>query len=237
MKKISLLLSLLFVAVFIVLNAVGTALSATIGISYLGQIVLLLAFSVVLLFYARKKQLVNAVGLTKVEPQDIKESLFYAPLTIIVLANGVFFFDATIPVLDIAMVIVFMAFVAFAEEFLFRGLLLRAIEERSNTAAAVLIAGLCFGFGHIVNLLNGFTGIEQIIQIVLAALIGIVLSVLFVRTRSCVPGIIFHFFFNIASALSMEIEPLINYIMVGIIIAISSAYLVYMLRKGFLKNA
>jgi membrane protease YdiL (CAAX protease family) len=88
-----------------------------------------------------------------------------------------------------------------------------------------------------VNLLNGFTGIEQIIQIVLAALIGIVLSVLFVRTRSIVPGIIFHFFFNIASALSMEIEPLINYIMVGVIIAISSAYLAYMLRKGFLKNA
>ena len=114
---------------------------------------------------------------------------------------------------------------------MFRGLLLKAIEERRDTKMAVFISGLTFGFGHIVNFLNGYTGINQVIQIILAVIIGIVLSLLFVRTESIIPGIIFHFFFNIASALSTEVEPMQNYIMVVIIFTISSVYLVYLLRK------
>ena len=236
MGTVSLTLSFVFIIIFVALNIVGAALSATINVIYSGQILLLLVFFLFLLFYAQKNKLKNIIGLTKISSYDIKANLFYVPLIIIVLTNGVFFFDKTIPFLDIFMVIPFMALVAFIEEFLFRGLLLKAIEERRNTKTAVIISGLTFGFGHIINLLIGYTGISQIIQIILAVLIGTVLSVLFVRTKSIVPGIIFHFFFNIASALSAEVEPLQNYIMVGIIIAISSVYLAYLLRKEFFKH-
>jgi membrane protease YdiL (CAAX protease family) len=234
MKKVSLTLSLILIGVFMVLNAVGTRLSPAIGVVYSGQILLLLALSVFLLFYVGKNHLGNAVGLTKVDSRDAKTSLYYIPLVVMILANGAFFFDKTLPFLNILMVIAFMACIAFCEEVLFRGLLFKGIEARSNTKRAMLISGITFGLGHIINLLNGYTGIQQVIQVVLAILIGLLLSVLFVRTKTIVPGIVFHFLYNLASALSREVEPLQNYMMVGVIIVVAGGYLAYLLRKGSL---
>ncbi|MDR1689801.1 MAG: CPBP family intramembrane metalloprotease [Clostridiales bacterium] len=231
MRKISLKLSLVFIFVFLALNAAGTVLSAKTGFAYSGQVPLLLAFSAFLLFYIEKNKLRGLAGLTKISKRDCSANLFYIPLVILVLANGVFFFDKTTDFLSVLMVIAFMACIAFLEELLFRGLLFKAIEQRRNAKTAVLISGISFGFGHIVNLLNGYTDTRQIIQITIAVLIGLVLSLLFVRTKSIVPGIIFHFFFNIASALSRDVKPLQNYTMVGIIIVTSSAYLAYLAKN------
>jgi membrane protease YdiL (CAAX protease family) len=239
LKKVSLTFSIVLIVVFLVLNSVGTVLSAAAGFVYLWQILLLLPFSVFLFLYAGKKRLRTTLGLTRISQHDFRASLYYIPLGVLVLANGAFFFDRTIPVLDIFLVILFMACIAFCEEFLFRGVLFKAIEERGSTKTAVIISGVTFGLGHIINLLNGYSGMNQMIQIIIAVLIGLVLSVLFVRTKSIVPGIIFHFIFNISSALSMDVEPLQNNIMVGIIIAVSSvylAYLVYLLKKDSLKR-
>jgi membrane protease YdiL (CAAX protease family) len=236
MRKISLTLTLVFIFIFLVLNAVGTVLSAKTDFAYSGQVPLLLAFSAFLLFYIEKSKLRATVGLTKISPKDFSANLFYIPLVIAVLSNGVFFFKKPTEFLDVLMVVAFMACIAFLEELLFRGMLFKAIEQRRNTKTAVLIAGVSFGFGHIVNLLNGYTGVNQIIQISIAVFTGLVLCMLFARTKSIVPGIVFHFFFNIASALSREVEPLQEYTMVGIIIAVSSAYLVYLFKERLPRN-
>jgi membrane protease YdiL (CAAX protease family) len=232
MKKVSLALSLAFIGIFLVLNAAGTMLSATMGVGYSGQIPLLLVFSVFLLVYAKKSNLWETLGLVKVKSEDVKASLYFIPLGIMALANGAFLFDTATPARDIFMTIAFMACIAFLEEFLFRGMLFRAIEGKGGANRAVIISGLTFGFGHIVNLLNGYTGVKQILQIVLACAIGILLSVLFVRTKSIVPGIVFHFFFNIASALSRDAGPTLNLVMIAAIIAVAAAYLAYLLKSG-----
>jgi membrane protease YdiL (CAAX protease family) len=232
LKKVSLALSLVFIVIFLVLNAAGTMISAKTGVLYSGQIPLLLIFSVFLLAFTKKRALWDMLGLVKVSAEDAKASLYYIPLGVMILSNGVFLFDATTPARDLFMVIAFMVCIAFHEEFLFRGLLLRAIEESGGTRKAVIIAGLTFGFGHIVNLLNGYTGVKQMMQIVLACLIGLVLSMLFVRTKSIVPGIVFHFFFNIASALSKDGTPAQNYIMMAVILGVAAVYLAYLMRKG-----
>ncbi len=187
---------------------------------------------ILFLFYARKNDLVTVLGLTKVSFVDAKESLFYIPLLVVVLANGVFFFDKATSAVDMLLVIVFMFFVAFLEELIFRGFLFKLLEERSNTGTAILISGALFGFGHIINLLNGYNGVSQIIQIFLAVLIGILLCVLFIRTKSIVPGVIFHFIFNSASALSVDVKPLYDIVSAGIIIVVSAVYLVYLLKNG-----
>ena len=230
MKKFSLALSIVLIVIYVALTNAGSALSTQFGLPYMGQILLLLAFSVFLFIYTAKKGLVDTVGLTWVHARDVKVSLFYMPLVLIILSNGVFFFDAQKPAFEILMTVVFMVLVAFAEELLFRGMLFKTIEERSGGKAAVIISGITFGFGHIVNLFNGYTGVSQIIQIVVAVLIGIVLSLLYIRTKSIVPGMVFHTLFNTASALSTEVEPLYDYIAVGVIIAIGAAYLFYLLR-------
>ena len=208
MKKFSLALSIVLIVIYVALTNAGSVLSTRFGLPYMGQILLLLAFSVFLFIYTAKKGLLDIAGLTWVNARDVKVSLFYMPLVLIILSNGVFFFDTEMPAFEILMTVVFMVLVAFAEELLFRGMLFKTIEERSGGKAAVIISGITFGFGHIVNLFNGYTGVNQIIQIVVAVLIGIVLSLLYIRTKSIVPGMVFHALFNIASALSMEVEPL-----------------------------
>ncbi len=230
MKKLSLPLTIVFIVIYVALTNVGLVLSTELDLPYMGQNLLLLVFSAFMLGYTAKKKLADTVGLTGVAARDVKASLFYVPLVLIILSNGVFFFDAQKPAFEILMTAVFMIFVAFAEELLFRGFLFKAIEERSGSKTAVIISGITFGFGHIVNLFSGYTGANQIMQIAVAVLIGIVLSLLFVRTKSIVPGMVFHVLFNMASALSVEVEPLYNYIMVGVIIAIGAAYLFYLLR-------
>jgi membrane protease YdiL (CAAX protease family) len=231
LKKVSLALSLALIGIFLVLNAAGTMVSAKTGINYSGQIPLLLAFSVLLLIYAKKKNMWETLGLVKVGAEDAKASLYFIPLGIMAFANGMFLFNAAAPARDILMVLAFMACIAFLEEFLFRGLLFKAIEGNGGANRAIIISGLTFGFGHIVNLLNGYTGIKQILQIVFACAIGILLSVLFVRTKSIVPGIVFHFFINIASALSRDAGPTMDFIMIAFIVAVAVAYTAYLLKS------
>lgn len=223
-------LSLIFILIYVVLASFGAILSKKIDIDYLGQILLLFTFSAFLIIYIKKYELTRVIGLIKISFKEVKENLLYLPLFLMVLANGVFFFDRTIVVKNIILSIVFMMLVAFLEEVLFRGLLFKSIEEYSTTKTAILVSGATFGFGHIINLLNGYTGINQIIQIALATLIGIILSTLFVCTKSIVPGIIFHFLFNTASILSTSLEPLYNYISISIIFVIASIYLLYLLK-------
>jgi len=220
-------MSLFFIIAYVLCVNIGTAISTQLEMLYLGQIILLVVLCAVLLYLCKKRNLLAEIGFAKIGLREFKANLFYAPLVIMVLMNGVFFFDKAKSIHDILSVVAFMALVAFLEEVLFRGLLFKAIEKRKSTKTAVIISGLTFGFGHIVNLLNGYTGIAQIIQIILAVVIGIVLSLLFVRTKSIVPGIVFHFFFNLASALSIKAEPLYDYISVGIILTAAFFYLIY----------
>jgi membrane protease YdiL (CAAX protease family) len=232
LKKVSLALSLAFIGIFLVLNAAGTMLSATIGIDYSGQIPLLLVFAILLLALTKKRNLWESLGLVKVSAEDAKANLYFIPLGLMVLANGAFLFDTAATARDILLTLAFMTCIAFLEEFLFRGMLFRAIEGKGGANRAVIISGLTFGFGHIVNLLNGYTGVKQILQIVFACAIGILLSVLFVRTKSIIPGIVFHFFMNIASALSRDAGPTLNLVMIATIIAVALAYTAYLLRSG-----
>ena len=182
-------MSLFFIVAYVLCVNIGTAVSAQLEMLYSGQIILLVMLCAVLLYLCKKRNLIAKIGFIKIGLKEFKANLFYAPLIIMVLMNGVFFFDTSKSARDIFAIVAFMALVAFLEEVLFRGLLFKAIEERKSTKAAVIISGLTFGFGHIVNLLNGYAGIAQIIQIVLAVVIGIVLSLLFVRTKSIVPEI------------------------------------------------
>ena len=105
------------------------------------------------------------------------------------------------------------------------------VIENKSTKTSIFISSSTFGCGHIINLFNGYTVINQVIQIVLAVLIGIILSVLFVRTKSIIPEMIFHLFSNIASILSIEVVDLYEYISIGIIFVVGLIYLLYLLKS------
>ncbi|MBV8486961.1 MAG: CPBP family intramembrane metalloprotease, partial [Planctomycetaceae bacterium] len=83
---------------------------------------------------------------------------------------------------------VFALLPAICEEFAFRGFILSGLEHQRRTRSAIFLSALMFGFLHV--LLSLFQ------QLFNAALLGIVLGLLAVRSRSIVPGILFHFLNN-----------------------------------------
>jgi sodium transport system permease protein len=85
-------------------------------------------------------------------------------------------------------VLVFALFPSICEEFAFRGFILSGLEQQHRTRSAILLSALMFGFLHV--LLSLFQ------QLFNATLLGIVLGLLAVRSRSIVPGIVFHFLNN-----------------------------------------
>jgi sodium transport system permease protein len=77
---------------------------------------------------------------------------------------------------------------AVCEETAFRGYILSGLERTYRTRSAIILSALLFGFLHV--LLSLFQ------QLFNAVLLGLVLALLAVRSRSLLPGIVFHFLNN-----------------------------------------
>ena len=74
------------------------------------------------------------------------------------------------------------------EEVAFRGFILSGFERGQRPGMAILMSAVLFGVLHVmISLFN---------QLFPAALLGLVLGLLAVRTRSLFPGIVFHFLNN-----------------------------------------
>lgn len=87
-----------------------------------------------------------------------------------------------------AALVVFALVPAVCEELAFRGLILSGLERQHRTRSAILLSALMFGFLHVLMSL-----FQQLFN---ATLLGIVLGLLAVRSRSLLPGIAFHFLNN-----------------------------------------
>ena len=76
---------------------------------------------------------------------------------------------------------------AICEELAFRGFMLSGLQSgrQRNFWTPILISAVCFGVVHMIA--------HQVFN---AILLGIVLGLLAVRSRSLIPGVIFHFIFN-----------------------------------------
>ena len=75
-----------------------------------------------------------------------------------------------------------------AEEFFFRGFLLRVLHERTNAAIAVVVTGIAFGLVHLPS--------GDWIGTIVLSLFGMALCVLFLMTSSLLPCILLHAFHN-----------------------------------------
>ena len=85
-------------------------------------------------------------------------------------------------------ILIFALIPAICEEFAFRGFILSGLEHQHRVRSAILLSALMFGFLHV--LLSLFQ------QLFNATLLGMVLGLLAVRSRSILPGIVFHFLNN-----------------------------------------
>ena len=86
---------------------------------------------------------------------------------------------------------------AVCEELAFRGFILSGLERQHRTRSAILLSALMFGFLHVLMSL-----FQQLFN---ATLLGIVLGLLAVRSRSILPGIVFHFLNNAIAVVRGEL--------------------------------
>ena len=132
-------------------------------------------------------------------PRAASSALWWLPLVIVIalvfVASGV-----AVP-LGVVPAIVWLAVaVGFNEELVYRGLVL-AILRRYGTRRAVVFSALIFGVLHLANIGAGKSADYLVLQVMFAALFGVVTAELVVVTGSLWPGILFHAAFDAASYL------------------------------------
>lgn len=194
--------AVIWILVYIVLVNAGDVLSEMIGIPNSATSALLIVLSAALLVYVNKNQWGKYYGLRWPTRSDFQKTGFYIPLALLAFIQYAKGFNSLLRFSEIAMIIILMIGVGFIEELLFRGFLYQGVLKESRLANAVIISGLTFGIGHIVNLLRGYSLADQGMQIGIAIAIGIMLALLVAVTDSIMPGVVFHILFNISGSVT-----------------------------------
>lgn len=168
---------------------------------------------------------VKFYGITK--PNNSKKFLYFIPLFIISLFNLRRGFHINNTTSEIVYHILTMINIGFLEEMIFRGFLFKMMEK-NNVKSAVIVSSITFGIGHIVNLLNGAELVSTLLQVCYAIAIGYMLVMIFYKSKSIIPCIIFHAIFNSLSIFATGESNIISSI---ILIIMCLAYTLYITKR------
>jgi sodium transport system permease protein len=100
-----------------------------------------------------------------------------------------------IPNLGVGLLI-FALMPAITEEFAFRGYILSGLERSYKPGTAIVLSAVLFGFLHVL--------LSLFVQLFGATLLGLVIGLIAIRTRSLWPGVLFHFINNALGLLTVE---------------------------------
>jgi len=223
--------ALIAIFIYIALVNVGDALGEAYGLGSVITALLVLALASVLV----KKHARKELGLIIPSLSNLQKWVYFLPLALMVLVQWVAGLEPGMGASGMGEAALLMLGVGFVEEVLFRGMLFQAIEKTSTTRRAVIISGVTFGLGHIVNLLRGYSASELAGQIVLAIAIGIVLSLLMARTRSVVAGAVFHILFNFSGTVTNQGSESQGLFLIGLLL-ISLGTIVLLIRPSLQKK-
>ena len=152
-EKNELNFALVWIGAYVVLFSLADGLSEQFGLAKLVTAPLCVGMTAFLLIWLRRNGLMETFGLTKGKGRAGKY-LYYLPLVLIASTNLWGGIRLNLSWTETILYIISMIGVGFLEEVIFRGFLFKALC-RENLRQAVIISSLTFGFGHIVNLLNG----------------------------------------------------------------------------------
>jgi len=219
-----------WIIAYVVLASTGDNISADLGIDKIVTLPILIAMSACLYFFVRKNDLTEKYGLCKPQLPAAK-MLYYIPLLVLLTANLWYGVAMNMSPLETVLYVLSMFCVGFLEELICRGLLFQAMAK-DGVKSAIIVSSVTFGFGHMVNLING-SGAEllpNLLQVMYAMAIGFAFVMIFCRTGSLMPCIIVHSVFNGLSAFANEaVMTPQRQIISGILLAvIAGGYALYL---------
>ncbi len=222
--------AMVWVAVYVALVNVGDLVVSQFPAAIWATVVLLGCLTITLLAYLKKTGLSSFYGLKRPQAGTMQLALYFVPLFGIAILQYVKGLQPGLDARIIILTVLLVLCVGFIEELLFRGFLLQALLKKGNLNRAILISGVTFGIGHMINLARGYSAADQLIQIVAAMAIGIALAYCVALTGSIIPGVLFHAFFNLSGTLTTHGVVWDMYIM-GAIIAVLVPYVLFMRNR------
>ncbi|MBQ1171665.1 MAG: CPBP family intramembrane metalloprotease [Lachnospiraceae bacterium] len=223
--------ALIWIGIYVVLMSVGDSISGTIGIAKILTAPICIILTLIVYLWIRKHNLKEKYGLCSFDV-NVKEYLYFIPLVFLASTNLWWGFKLNLTVAESALYVISMLCVGFLEEIIFRGFLFKAMCK-TNIRRAIIISSVTFGFGHIVNLLNGRDIPETLMQICYAVAIGFLFTIIFYKGKSLWPCIITHSVINSLSAFANTEDAPIWHGIAGsfFLCVVSLAYAVYIIYK------
>ena len=228
----------LFAVVWILIYVVGFStadmLSVRIGVPKLVTVCVGFALSAVLTVFVRKFRLGKYLGLCPISGflQKPVRLLPLVVLSVLLLPEGLAWkTSVTAGVLGV----ISMCFVAYLEELIFRGFLLRSMAK-ANIKAAVIVSSLSFGMGHAVNLLMGVPVFDTMLQLVYASAVGFCYTAVVIVGGSIWPCVISHAIVNSLSIFVVEMSPQTKIIMAAVQTVLGIGYGIWLFWKKENKN-
>ena len=221
-KKHETLFTILLIVIYVVVNSY---LMQNFGISSYQSVIVNTILSILLIILIVLLHRVKFYGITK--PENSKRFLYFIPLFIISLFNlrrGIYINHS---MSEIIIHILTMINIGFLEEMIFRGFLFKMMEK-DNVKSAIIVSSITFGIGHIVNLLNGADLIPTLLQVCYAIAIGYMLVMIFYKSKSIIPCVIFHAIFNSLTVFATGDSNIISSI---VLIVMCLAYTLYINKK------
>lgn len=236
MKKIydknELTFSLIWIGIYVIALSAADSISESMGIAKIVTAPVCIALTLIMYLWISRNDLKKKYGLCPFDA-SIKKYLYFLPLVLLASTNLWWGFHLNLTVLESVLYVISMLCVGFLEEVIFRGFLFKAIG-RANVKQAVMISSIIFGFGHIVNLLNGRDVPETLIQIGYAVAIGFLFTIIFYKGKSLWPCIITHSIINSLSVFANEdTVTLRTHLACGVFLCVVSiGYALYILKRA-----
>ena len=231
-KKSELGFSLVWIVIYIVFMSLADGLSESISVEKSVTAPLSVIMSAFLIIWMKNNNLFKKYGICRACVPSSK-MLFYLPLVIMISVNLWFGVKINYTPVESALHVLSMLAVGFLEEIIFRGLLFKAMC-RDNLKSAIIVSGLTFGIGHVVNLFNGSGAdlVSNLLQVLYASAAGILFAVMFYKTESLLPCIAAHSLLNALSVFVNEEAMTVKneIISSSVLIIVPMVYLIYILK-------
>lgn len=194
-----------------------------------------LVLSLTLIIFISKNNNWVYYGFYSFKKINIDNNYIFIPLLILALMPLFAGFSSDLTLRKILYLMSYMVLVAFVEEIIFRGIILKILLKK-GLMKAIFGSSILFSLSHLLNTLQVNNLFSIMSQTIYALIIGIILAMIVIKTNNIIIAIIFHYLNNIMTSLNPEVESLLSSSISAIMFIIAIIYIIYLYSLDFSKE-